>query len=412
MAFAFETIYGVPPGSGYSRMPFATSTLGADQPLLDSELLGYGRDPLQPIKDAVTVDGDIVVPIDARAWGFWLKAAFGAPATTSVAATGAIEFASNPAEGDTITLNGTVWTFVDETPGADETEIQGTLIQTLDQLVSDLNGSADTEVEKATYSRPSSTERLVISYDTAGTAGNDFTIAASAATVSGATLTGGGYSHQFNSGSWDIPSFAVELGMPEVPSYARFPGCKLDELSWTMQRSGMLTASARVIAQGELTDTESQAGQLEQIELRRFGHFQGSIERDGAALGNVVQCEITYMNNLDRIETIRGDGQIDGADPSLASLRGRMDVRFASTELLDQATAGESCELKFSYVLPSGEQFELVAHAVYLPRPRREIQGPQGVQVSFEWQAARDPSEGRMCTATLINDMEDYDAPA
>jgi hypothetical protein len=82
MALAFETTYGTPPASGFTRMPFASTTLGAEQPLLNSELLGYGRDPLAPIKDAVTADGDVVVPIDAEAFGFWLKAAFGAPTTT------------------------------------------------------------------------------------------------------------------------------------------------------------------------------------------------------------------------------------------------------------------------------------------------------------------------------------------
>ena len=55
---------------------------GSEQPLLNSELFGYGRDPLAPIKDAVTADGDVVVPIDAEAFGFWLKAAFGEPSTT------------------------------------------------------------------------------------------------------------------------------------------------------------------------------------------------------------------------------------------------------------------------------------------------------------------------------------------
>lgn len=65
MALAFETTYGTPPASGFTRMPFASTSLGAEQPLLNSELLGYGRDPLAPIKDAVTADGDVVVPIDA-----------------------------------------------------------------------------------------------------------------------------------------------------------------------------------------------------------------------------------------------------------------------------------------------------------------------------------------------------------
>ena len=35
-----------------------------------------------PVKDAVTADGEVVVPLDAEAFGFWLKAAFGDPATT------------------------------------------------------------------------------------------------------------------------------------------------------------------------------------------------------------------------------------------------------------------------------------------------------------------------------------------
>ena len=67
MALAFETVYGTAPAGGYTRMPFASTSLGAQQPRLSSELLGYGRDPSAPVKDAVTADGDVVVPIDAEA---------------------------------------------------------------------------------------------------------------------------------------------------------------------------------------------------------------------------------------------------------------------------------------------------------------------------------------------------------
>jgi hypothetical protein len=83
-------------------------------------------------------------------------------------------------------------------------------------------------------------------------------------------------------------------------------------------------------------------------------------------------------------------------------------VRFADAVLVNQAIAGEPCELEFAYTLATGESFSFTAHAVYLPRPRIEIAGPQGVQASFDWQAARDATVGRMCTATLVSDVEEY----
>ncbi len=302
MALAFETVYGTLPVGGFKKMPFASTTLGAEQPLLNSELLGYGRDPLAPIKDAVTADGDVVVPIDAEAFGFWLKAAFGDPVTTGT----------------------------------------------------------------------------------------------------------GPWTHEFRSGAWTLPSLSIETGMPEVPRFAIYSGCVLDQLSWQMQRSGLLTATTRLVAQGETVGTVSNSGTPAPIDLKRFGHFNGAITRDGAALGNVVSAQITYANNLDRIETIRADGRIDGADPSIAALTGSIEVRFADSALVTQAMDGDPCELEFSYALPSGESFSFTVHAVYLPRPRIEISGPQGVQATFDWQAARDSTLGRMCTTTLINDREEY----
>ncbi|MEN8677231.1 MAG: phage tail tube protein [Alteriqipengyuania sp.] len=302
MALAFETTYGTPPASGYTKMPFASTTLGAEQPLQTSELLGYGRDPQAPIKDAVTADGDVVVPLDAEAFGFWLKAAFGTPTTTGT----------------------------------------------------------------------------------------------------------GPYTHEFRSGNWALPSFSVETGMPEVPRYAMYSGCMVDSLGWQMARSGLLTATANIVAQGETIATITAAGTPTNIALKRFGHFNGAITRNGANIGNVVSADLTYANNLDRIETIRADGKIDGADASIAALTGNVVVRFADQTLVTQAINGEACELEFSYTLPTGERLTVTAHAVYLPRPRIEISGPQGVQATFDWQAASEAVAGRMCTVTLTNDHEDY----
>lgn len=52
-----------PAVSSFTKVPFGSTTLGAEQPQLNSEFLGRNRDPLAPIMDAVTDDRDVVVPI-------------------------------------------------------------------------------------------------------------------------------------------------------------------------------------------------------------------------------------------------------------------------------------------------------------------------------------------------------------
>lgn len=307
MALGFESVYGTPPAANsFWKMPFASSTLGSEQPLLNSELLGYGRDPLPPVKDAITADGNVVVPIDARFLGIWMKLLFGSPTTTG---------ASAP------------------------------------------------------------------------------------------------YSHEYQSGSWVLPSASIELQNPDVPSYRMNSGVSANTINWQMQRSDLVTATVECISQGEEKAVSSSAGALEEMVVQRFGSFNGEIQREGSQLGNVVSGTINYTNNLDRVETIRNDGKIDGADPSIAALTGEIVVRFADTTLLAQAVSGDPCELIFAYEIDADTTFELVAHAVYLPQPRLPVEGPGGMQATFAWQAALDPITGRMCTATLVNDVASYANP-
>jgi hypothetical protein len=164
----------------------------------------------------VTADGDVVVPLDAEAFGFWLKAAFGAPTTTGA-----------------------------EAP----------------------------------------------------------------------------YSHEFQSGSWTLPSMSIETGMPEVPRYAMYSGCVLDQITWQMQRSGLLTATARLVAQGETVGTTTSAGTPTALELKRFGHFNGSITRNGTALGNVVSAEITYASGTTRVSYDGKSVDYGSAEDLLARIR-------------------------------------------------------------------------------------------
>ena len=83
---AFETTYGVAPVLGFVKFPFVSTSLGSEQGLIDSDILGQGRDPAAPSRDVIKVEGDLVVPIDLRYFGRWLKALLGDPATSGLSA--------------------------------------------------------------------------------------------------------------------------------------------------------------------------------------------------------------------------------------------------------------------------------------------------------------------------------------
>ena len=79
-----EATYGTAPSGDWLRMPFLSCDLGAEQPLLDADVIGVGssRDPAAPFLDTVTVQGQAVVPVDLVNIGHWLRLLLGAPTTT------------------------------------------------------------------------------------------------------------------------------------------------------------------------------------------------------------------------------------------------------------------------------------------------------------------------------------------
>ena len=115
-------------------------------------------------------------------------------------ARGSIVFSTLPLATETLTINGV---YVEFTAGASDGTAAGTvgdpllinikasITLTIDEIVSVLNATANTDIDDATYSNVGGTDLLIV-HDSYSTASNTtFTIAASVATPSGATLTGG-----------------------------------------------------------------------------------------------------------------------------------------------------------------------------------------------------------------------------
>lgn len=80
----YETTYNTLPEkkNGY-RMPIVSNELKKDQTLIESDVISGTRNALQPALGRVAVSGDIVIPVDYEAVGYWLKGQFGAPQTTA-----------------------------------------------------------------------------------------------------------------------------------------------------------------------------------------------------------------------------------------------------------------------------------------------------------------------------------------
>ncbi|BDL40925.1 phage tail tube protein [Methylorubrum sp. GM97] len=303
MAASFETTYGTPPSTGYRKLPFVSSNLGEEQGLIPSDLLGYGREALPPSRDVINNDGDVVVPIDLRNFGNWLKLFMGQPTTTTV---------------------------------------------------------------------------------------------------------GGAQEHVFSSGAISLPSCTVEIGLPEVPSYGQNFGVRGNTMRVQMQRSGLLTATLGLIAQGENKLSASGAGTPAEASIERFSPFQGAVTRAGVALASVTSADFTYSNQLEKVETIRGDGRIEDADPGMVMMSGSITTRFRDTTLLDQATAGDPVALTFGWVTDADRSLVFEVPAVYLPRAKTPVTGPNGVQATFNWQAAKDSVSGKTVIATLRNNVTTY----
>lgn len=112
--------------------------------------------------------------------------------TTAIGtARGSVKFNGNPSAGQTVVLNGVTWTFVASGAAGTQSNIGTYVEDTVAALVTALNASVNTSIDDATYT--SDDNVLFVTHDTAGAAGDGYTLAAGTAdvTLSGATLRGG-----------------------------------------------------------------------------------------------------------------------------------------------------------------------------------------------------------------------------
>lgn len=412
MARGYEVTYGDPDSvSEWVQVPFISSNLGAEQGVIADDTLGHGREAGDPSEDVIANVGDVVVPVDDVYFGYWLKDLFGDPETEAFgAASGSIVFSAQPAATKTVTVNGTAFTFVAGSPSGNQVELGANLAATMTNLAAALNASGVSGVGQATYT--AAADRVNIVHDTAGPAGNAFTLAAGAgsnATVSGATLTGGTNRHTFLSGAYDLPSASIELIHPRVPAASVNFGCRANALRIGLTRRGLLAATISLIGQGE-TDLAADpvSTGLQEPEYRRFAQAKGEITRDGASF-KAQTADLSLTNNAEAVEVIRPDGMIEDVDPGVFTGSVGARIYFEDRALAAAFAGGNPYAQTVGWTLPGGASLTFTLPRVFPPRKtKRAIQGPGHVMVDVTGTPVMDPDLGYTVKVELENTVSSY----
>ncbi len=410
-----EATKGVVPTTGYESLFFRP---GAD---FDSErelgfdpLLGQGRDMTGIYYDPINVAGDMPIPIDVRAFGFWLHGLFGPAQVFDMQASGEFTFSAQPAADSTLTIGTTTWTFKTSGATGNETNIGGDLNATLTQLATDLSASADPQIEQCTYSADTATGRLLISFKIAGTGGNSFAIAASAqsnATASAATLLGGGYMHIFTSGG-PTPSKTLEIGDPQLaqPRFYRYAMCGFDQLAFQMQRTG--PANATINIRGQRQDPRASStidGSPKTYGLTRFSQGGGQIQLGGQQLAGVTAGNVQINNGISAVETIRPDGLIEDWIEGPVTGEGQVTVVSGTDTTIEDAVDAETpVSMIYSFSHPLRWSLSFHMPRSFLPKAKRPISDVGLITQDFGWRCEKDDTAGYTVRATLVNDVPSY----
>jgi hypothetical protein len=219
------------------------------------------------------------------------------------------------------------------------------------------------------------------------------------------TGTSPNFVHTFGSGAATLPSNSIEIAYPDVPSFDVCAGVRANTLEIDFSPTGAATATIGLMGQGSTRAATSSAGTPTSAALTLFHKPQGSIQRNATPLAQVTGARMTFSNNLEAVRTIRADRRVEGVDPGVTQATGQITLRFENTTLLTQAQDGTAASFEFAYTINANRSLTVTLHEVYLALAKTPIEGPAGVEASFDFRAAFNTAATRMMTVVLRNDQ-------
>ena len=145
-----------------------------------------------------------------------------------------------------------------------------------------------------------------------------------------------------------------------------------------MGLEGPANGKIAVVAQGETSAGTTVDAAPSRYTLQRFSQGRGSIKKGGVQLAGVTAGNLTFSNTLERVRTIRPDGKIDAADPTIATCTGQMTVRFDGTTLVAEASSGDPISVEYGFLTAQGYVLKFDPTSALCSVPAAESRGKAG----------------------------------
>lgn len=455
----FEASFGVAPSTKKPfGVPFNSFDVKATQSLDSDPLIRGTRNPAAPGMGNKDVSGSAEVPMDAHSFGLWLRAMFGLPTTTVVAAVvltagsavdkgsgkvGLPSTAHGLEPGTPVIISGTdnydgdyllasetstnelviTATYAVETVSGTDTVTPGHRL-TLDagDAVDKSGGLVGLPV--TAHGLPVGAEVTVVgttNYDATytvkrGTSADEIVVTAS---YSSETFDGTEtvdclfHSHVYVIGDTQ-PSMVAEKQFPDIPVYLDADGLKVGSASFKAGGSGVVGVSLNLSGRDEAKKSAAYDAEVAavQLPLHRFSQSGARISEGGSVLADrLTSVDVSMGFELDTGDeqyTI-GSGGVRGNLPEgIMNLSGSCSGLFVDTRFLDKAEIGERTAISLAWINGGYALTVDMAEAMF-ERSSPGIPGPKGILESFSYTAFHDTgSAGSAVVITLKNDIKTW----
>lgn len=204
-------------------------------------------------------------------------------------------------------------------------------------------------------------------------------------------VTSGGptYTHTFKV-PISMPSLVLEKQFVDITKYWKYNGCKINRMSMDIGGDQELTMTLDIVGADETLGTSAYDATPTSLSLARLDNFEASLKEGGSPIANVRSLSFNLDFGLDPDQFVIGGAGIRGGLPEgIMAVSGTLTALFEDHTLAAKAEASTETSLEID-IMSGSYGVKFYFDELQLARGRAPVEGPRGVNISFDWVAYYD----------------------